>query len=187
MFQQMRSLRIRIHQIGTAVAGVAVACSVALWAGDSTAYQFYSDGVSDTGRCAQCHTAFKKPDHDYVSAAEDFAWGDTLHDAHTRNTDIASPCGNCHDGAETWGTKLVNLSNSDAAQDGVNFVSCMGWLARVGEPVCASITTKQMCQPTAAVSFVFPAILTPARRISWSQAKTSCRLGMRRLRTTSSE
>jgi hypothetical protein len=36
-----------------------VALSVALWAGDSAAYEFYSDATNDQGGCAQCHTGFR--------------------------------------------------------------------------------------------------------------------------------
>ena len=92
----------------------------ALGVPDVQAYQFYSDGVNDVGGCGQCHTGFRD-NNNYVSQAEGFAWGTSLHNAHLNNTSVGSSCDNCHGGAGTSG-RTVNLSGSAAAADGVNFI-----------------------------------------------------------------
>ena len=93
------------------------------------AYQFYSDNTNDQGGCAQCHTGFRD-NNDYVSAAENFSWGTSLHNVHLNETDVDSNCGHCHYGAETSG-RTVNLSSSAEAADGVNAISCMGCHGRL--------------------------------------------------------
>ena len=100
-----------------------------VWAPDAQAYQFYSDATNNVGGCAQCHTGFRD-NTSYVSEAEGFAWGNSLHNVHLNNTDIESSCENCHGGVGTAG-RTVNLSSSANAKDGVNAIACMGCHGRL--------------------------------------------------------
>jgi len=111
------------------VIGLAIAAAVVFWGGESPAYQFYSDDTNDQGQCAQCHTGFRD-NANYSSAAEGFAWGDSLHNVHLNNTDIDSSCDNCHGGSGTSG-RTVNIRSSAAAKDGLNAISCMGCHGRL--------------------------------------------------------
>ena len=60
MLRQNRSLPAGVFPFNASVAGMVVACSVALWGGNSAAYEFYSDAINDQGRCAHCHTGFRE-------------------------------------------------------------------------------------------------------------------------------
>ena len=111
------------------VIGAVAALLVALWASNSAAYQMYSDAIGTTGQCAQCHTGFRETSP-YISAAESFDWGTSLHAAHLDNTDIGSSCDNCHGGTGTF-QRMVNLRSSAAAKDGVNAIACMGCHGRL--------------------------------------------------------
>ena len=112
MSNRNRSLLFGIFPFGASVAGMVVACSVALWTTNSAAYQFWSDAIGTVGQCAHCHTGFRESSP-YISAAEGFDWGTSLHAAHLDNTDIDSSCDNCHGGAETF-QRMVNTAASRA-------------------------------------------------------------------------
>lgn len=109
----------------------------AFMASDAEAFNFYSNlndgGDSGTGRCADCHTAFRKGG-DYISQSDGTNWGDTLHNAHLNNTDIGSNCDNCHGGANTSG-RGVNLSSSAAGPGGAMALACVGCHGRQADTV----------------------------------------------------
>ncbi len=118
---------------GSSMIGLVAALSVALWASNSAAYEFYSDDTNDQGGCAQCHTGFRD-NSSYTSVAEDFGWGVSLHAAHLDNTDIDSSCDNCHGGSGTV-RRTVNISSSVNAKDGVDAISCMGCHGRLDDAI----------------------------------------------------
>ncbi len=116
---------------GSSMVRLVAALSLALWASDSAAYEFYSDDTNDQGGCAQCHTGFKDK-RSYTSVAEDFDWDLNLHDTHLSSTDIDSSCLNCHRALGEFG-RTVNTSSSANAKDGVNAISCMGCHGRLDD------------------------------------------------------
>ena len=106
-----------------------------VYAPPSSAFNNWSDGVSDTGQCADCHGAFNKGPN-YTSNSEGVSWNALLHDVHLNNTTITSnpngSCDNCHGGTGTSG-RQVDLNNSGNAKDGVNAIGCMGCHGRLAD------------------------------------------------------
>jgi hypothetical protein len=111
---------------------VCISASAFLLIYSSTAvgYKFYSDDTNDVGQCGACHTGFRD-NNNYFSNAENAFWGESLHDAHLDNTDVDSSCDNCHGGADITTQRMVNLSSSGNAKDGVNAIACMGCHGRL--------------------------------------------------------
>jgi hypothetical protein len=93
------------------------------------AYKFYSDDTNDQGGCAQCHTGFRD-NNNYISTAENFSWGNSLHTVHLNETNIGSICDHCHGGFDTSG-RTVNIRSSAVAADGTNAIACMGCHGRL--------------------------------------------------------
>ena len=104
--------------------------ALAVVAPEAGAYKFWSSNVNATGSCASCHAGFRETSP-YVSP-KGGSWGASLHDVHT-DTIMGGlgDCDACHGGAGITAVRMVNLSSSGAAADGVNAISCDGCHGRL--------------------------------------------------------
>jgi len=104
--------------------------ALAVVAPEAGAYKFWSTNVNASGNCASCHAGFRETSP-YISP-KGGSWGDSLHNVHV-NTIMGgtASCDACHGGADITATRMVNLSSSAVAADGVNAISCDGCHGRL--------------------------------------------------------